>query len=376
MLSSVEYITIRGYKSIRSIDKLALRHINILIGCNGSGKSNFIGAFSFLNAIRRGQLRNFVGQQGGAENLLHFGSKVTERIEIEVSFNDGLNGYEIALVPTAGDLLHVDRERCWYWDRERYPAPYDKLLAGPGTEAAISLPQSRTAGWVQARLESWRVYHFHDTSASSPMKKTARVDDNRFLRPDGSNLPAYLYLLRQRYASEYASIRQVVRHVAPFFDDFELDPLELDPTQIRLEWRHRDTDRYFSADSLSDGTLRFICLATLFLQPARLAPSVILLDEPELGLHPYAIAKLSALMKSASHERQVIVSTQSSLLLDHFEPEDVLVADLAEGATQLRRLESAGLEQWLDEYSLGQLWEKNQFGGRPGDAAIAGPGRG
>jgi predicted ATPase len=134
---------------------------------------------------------------------------------------------------------------------------------------------------------------------------------------------------------------------------------------IKLEWKHKNSDLYFDASSLSDGTLRFIALTTLFLQPKECLPSVILVDEPELGLHPYAIEMLASLIRPASNNAQVIVSTQSSLLLDHLDPEDVLVANRVDGGTQITRLESAPLVEWLKDYSLGQLWEKNEFAGRP-----------
>lgn len=197
------------------------------------------------------------------------------------------------------------------------------------------------------------------------MRKTAKVDDNAFLRADGSNLAAFLYRLKHQNEASYQLIRGTVQLVAPFFDDFELKPRQLKPDDIRLEWRHRRSDQYFDASSLSDGTLRFIVLATLFLQPTALRPSVILVDEPELGLHPYAIELLAALVKQAATDTQVIVSTQSSLLLDHFEPADVLVARRQDGGTELTRLDAEPLQKWLEEYSLGQLWEKNEVGGRP-----------
>jgi predicted ATPase len=198
------------------------------------------------------------------------------------------------------------------------------------------------------------------------MRKTAKVDDNNFLREDGSNLAAFLYYLREREADSYRLIQRTVQRVAPFFDDFQLKPLKLKPDDIKLEWRHKNSDQYFDTSSLSDGTLRFIALATLFLQPELYRPSVILVDEPELGLHPYAIEMLASLIRQAAVNTQVIVSTQSSLLLDHFEPEDVLVANRVDGGTHLTRLESSQLRKWLGEYSLGQLWEKNEFAGRPG----------
>ena len=156
-----------------------------------------------------------------------------------------------------------------------------------------------------------------------------------------------------------------MQRVAPFFEDFRLEPLNLKPDDIKLEWRHKGSDQYFDASSLSDGTLRFIALATLFLQPSGYRPSVILVDEPELGLHPYAIEMLASLIRQASVDTQVIVSTQSSLLLDHFEPDDVLVANRVAGGTQITRLDAAPLAAWLEDYSLGQLWEKNEFRGRP-----------
>ena len=197
------------------------------------------------------------------------------------------------------------------------------------------------------------------------MRKTAKVDDNDFLRPDGSNLASFLYYLREKEETSYSLIRRTIQRVAPFFDDFRLKPVRLSPDDIKLEWKHKNSDQYFDASSLSDGTLRFITLTTLFLQGKEHLPSVVLVDEPELGLHPYAITMLASLIRQASKDTQVIVSTQSSLLLDHFDPEDVLVANRVGSATTIERLEPAQLFNWRDDYSLGQLWEKNEFSGRP-----------
>lgn len=367
-MPELEVISVTGFKSIASIEKLKLNAINVLIGPNGSGKSNFIEVFSFLHAIREGQLQDYVARAGGADKVLHFGSKVTQAIEIHISFQEKINQYEISLEATETDQLYPRSEVAYFWgDRKRHPQPYSKELNPRGAEAGISDPHSSgTANFVRHHLGSWRLYHFHDTSSSSPMKKTADVNDNRFLRPDGSNLAAFLYFLKLKYETTYSIIRRTVQRVAPFFDDFLLEPQRLNPDKIRLEWRHKGSDSYFDASSLSDGSLRFIALATLFLQPEDLRPSVILVDEPELGLHPYAVTMLASLVKQASLETQVIVSTQSPLLLDQFQPEDVLVADRVGGGTQFTRLESTRLEAWLENYSLGQLWEKNEFGGRPG----------
>ena len=366
-MAALDWITVEGFKSIKRIERLALRPINVLIGPNGSGKSNFIGVFSFLREIRAGRLREYVTRSGGADKTLHFGSRSTAELKLHVSFGGEVDQYEITLGTADPDALVPLCETCVGTGHE---LPATAGSAGGYPEAWISHRETHELDpefvhRLRGHLDSWRVYHLHDTSSTSPIKKTADVDDNRFLRHDGANLAAFLYFLSHKHEDAHDLIRRTVRLVAPFFDDFQLEPQALNQDKIRLEWRHMGSEAYFNASSLSDGTLRFIALATLLLQPASLRPSVILLDEPELGLHPYAITMLASLVKQASVETQVVLATQSTLLLDHFRPEDVLVADRVDGGTQLTRLDGTALEQWLQDYSLGQLWEKNHFGGRP-----------
>lgn len=238
-----------------------------------------------------------------------------------------------------------------------------------GKEAGISNSQlnRNTGAWIRTRLDRWRVYHVHDTSVNSPLRRTAKVDDNEFLRADGSNLSAFLYRLQETPAFKPSLdlIRKTLQRVAPFFEDFLLRPDNINPEIIKLAWKHKNSEKYFGASSFSDGTLRFIALATLFLQPKELRPSVILVDEPELGLHPSAITLLASIIRQASKETQIIASTQSSLLLDHFSPEDVLITERTEAGTKFSRLDPSELETWLEDYSLGQLWEKNELGARP-----------
>ena len=366
--NALDYITIQGFKSIASIEKLPLRPINVVIGANGSGKSNFIGVFDLLHEIQEGRLRDYVEKAGGADKVLHFGSKTTKEICIRLKFANESALFELKLAPTSDDGLFLSGEGVSLIIEGYEDGDFGLVLDSreEGREAAISDQKRRgVAEWVVKRLSRWRVYHLHDTSFSSPMRKTSNVDDNRFLRPDGANLPAFLYLLREKHQASYDLIVRTVQMAAPFFDDFRLDPTELNPEYIKLEWRHNKSDQTFGASSLSDGTLRFIALTTLFLQPEQYQPSLILVDEPELGLHPYALGLLASLIRQASVTTQVIVSTQSSPLLDHFDPEDVLVADRVDGGTKLTRLESDRLKKWLEDYSLGQLWEKNELGGAP-----------
>jgi predicted ATPase len=365
-MAELDTITVKGFKSIAALDELKLGNINVLIGPNGSGKSNFIGVFAFLHAIGEGYLEDYVAKAGGASNVLHFGPKVTERLEIHISFQGGANQYKIELRATETDQLFPSQEMVYFWDKARHEKPSVQAVILRDSKSGISDPKlGGVAAYVRRHLDRWRLYHFHDTSATSPMKRTADLNDNRYFRPDGSNLAAFLYYLRERHSGSYGLIRKTVQRVAPFFDDFVLEPSKLNPDKIRTEWRHKNSESYFDAAALSDGSLRFIALTTLFLQPQEYRPSVILVDEPELGLHPYAITLLASLVKQASLETQVILSTQSPLLLDYFQPEDVLVADRIEGGTQLTRLDPIKLADWLKDYSLGQLWEKNEIGGRP-----------
>jgi predicted ATPase len=301
-MAALDYITIQGFKSIGRIEKLELARTNILIGSNGSGKSNFIGAFSFLHAIREGRLQRYVAEAGGAERLLHFGSRSTDQVRLEIGLRTvNRYRYEVTLIPTDIDELVSFSESVWY-----YAEPDDtwtsRHLSHNGKEAGISRtpldePMSRH---VWDLLSKWRVYHFHDTSSTSPMKKNGEINDNRSFRSDAANLAPYLFFLADKHPEEYGLIRRVVQRVTPFFDDFKLTPLLLNEDKIRLEWRHADSDAYFDASSLSDGTLRFIALATLLIQPVQLRPSVILIDEPELGLHPFAITMLASLINQAA----------------------------------------------------------------------------
>lgn len=345
-------ISIEGFKSIARIDHLPLHPINVLIGANGSGKSNFIGVFSLLRAVREDTLNTYVERSGGADRILHFGSKVTRKLSVAVAFHGG-GSFEARLEVAEDDRLMVT-----------FGGALGSIVMGrPGHTGLLE--------FARDQLDRFRVYHFHDTSRTAPIKRTTDLHDNRYLREDGSNLAAFLYRLQQKEEASYRMVVCTVRLVAPFFEDFVLEPQALNEDKIRLAWRHRGSDAYFDASSLSDGSLRFIALATLLLQPTELQPHVILLDEPELGLHPYAITLFGSLVRQCSLKRQVVVATQSPTLLDHFEPEQVLVADRVDGRTELKRLDRDRLVTWLEDYSLGQLWEKNEIGGRPAREALS-----
>jgi len=366
----VETVEIRGYKSIRELDQFDLRRLNLLVGANGAGKSNFIGFFRLLAALAREELKRTIALAGGAERVLFLGRERVDAIRATVTFGD--RGYQISLVPTqeSGLLVELDgfllaQELGPSGTVTRYERESQLKRRFEAAEArSFHDPYDKHLNIVYRSLRSWVVYHFHDTSDGAPVKTRGDVVDGEVLREEGDNLAAFLYAMQHRSPAHYKKIVDTVRLVAPFFDRFHLEPLADNPNQTQLRWYQRGSDRIFHAGQLSDGTLRFICLATVLLQPD--PPATILLDEPELGLHPYALQLLGGMLVSTSHRTQLIVSTQSAALLNDVEPEDVIVVERGEDeASTFRRLKRNDLAVWLAEYTLGELWQKNVLGGRP-----------
>jgi len=351
-------LVLRGYKSIAECE-IKLGRLNVLIGANGAGKSNFIGFFRLINRILDQQLQVAVSDAGGPDALLHFGRKKTEELNAELYF--GNNGYRFTLRPTQDNRMMFAHEALWWNMRgDWHPSSGHfetrfKENAWYGLIWRYSVPAMR----------SWRLYHFHDTSRSALVKQVHGINDNEYLRDDARNLAAFLYRLKQHHESHYKRIVKAIQLVAPFFGDFHLRPTVDNKEKIQLEWTEAGQDIPFTASALSDGTLRFICLATVLLQPEEFVPAAVLIDEPELGLHPFAITVLAGLMKSASQRHQLIISTQSVELVNEFDAEDLIVADKRGQATVLRRLDTEALRGWLEEYNLGDLWKKNLLGGRP-----------
>jgi predicted ATPase len=358
-------IRIEGFKSIKSLgdDGLKLGRLNVMIGPNGAGKSNMIGAFRLLDLMLKGRLQEYVGRQGGAARILHHGPKITKSVNMKFDFDS--NGYSFELIPTNDDRLIFSEEIPHF---EGYANPRKGHSFGAGHLEALlpDAPRSKEVSrYVIRAVSNWIVFHFHDTSDLAPPKRIQKIDDNRSLKADASNLAAFLYRLLTAHKSEYQRIVEAIRLVAPYFDDFILAPLATNPSDVKLEWRQKGSDSYFDGAALSDGTLRFICLATLLLQPFALMPSLILIDEPELGLHPSALTLLAEMIQATSKSRQILLATQSPTLLDHFQADDVIVVEQRNGASIFKRLDSTGLTSWLEEYALGELWLKNEIGGRP-----------
>ena len=374
-MAAVDRVTVRGFRSIRVLEDFELRGLNVLVGANGAGKSNLIGVFRMLSEFARERLQLFVRREGNADALLFGGRRRTSRIEVELSFNGTDHRYALALEPvadglaTARDLISSDVPQAYAGVAASGAgssiAEVASIPYGGHPEAPASpIDDGEFAAYVFPEMRDWRVYHFHDTSEVAGMRASQAVRDNLRLKPDGANLGPFLRLLRERHPYEHREIVDAVRLVAPFFGGFVYRK-DVDE-YMELEWYHvDDADTPLRPMQLSDGTLRFMCLATLLLQPTALQPRLILIDEPELGLHPFGLALVAEILESVSKTRQIIVSTQSADLVSEFRPEDVVVVNRRDGESVFERLDSDELQDWLKEYSLGQLWKTEVVGGGP-----------
>jgi predicted ATPase len=363
----ISRIKINGFKSFKELD-LKIEGLNIFIGANGAGKTNFIRLFRLFGEIVSGRFQKAVEDLGGASALPYGGAKKTKEIQIEAFFNK--NGYKCTWEPSGNDRLIFTEEIAWFHGAG-HDYPYNVHLGGSSDSGLRRTAKNKAvAEVVLETMEAWKVYHFHDTSDSAAVKAMGDLYDDQSLASDASNLAAFLNRLKnesdEKGQRAYNKIRRTVQLVAPFFDDFVLVPRGKNEDKILLQWRDKSSDQLLGPDSLSDGTLRFICLCTLLLQPE--PPHTILIDEPELGLHPYAISVLAGLLRTTSKRSQIIATTQSVPLVNQFEAEDIIVIDRIDGPSQVRRLTKEDISAWIDEYAdfgIGDLWEKNIIGGRP-----------
>ena len=366
---SLQRIRIKGFRSIKEMD-LQLGPRNVLIGANGAGKSNFIAFLELLRELMAGRLQRHIAETAGAAANLHFGPKKTPRLEAEIEFKVGRSTgtYRMVLSYRRDDLLFFEQETLSFQQEgEKRPEIVELGTGHRETqirgEAAKGESMAKT---LHDLLSRCHVYHFHDTSPTARIKQGVYAGDDQWLLPDAANLAAMLFRLKssRKTGTVYRRIVGMIQQVAPFFEDFVLRP-QKHSRNVTLKWRHRKSERIFGPHQISDGTLRAMCLIFLLLQPREDLPILIAVDEPELGLHPYALHVVASLFGKASHHAQLLIGTQSSAFLDHFESEDVVIVEREDEASQFERPDPDKLEIWLEDYSLGEIWEKNVFGGGP-----------
>ena len=369
-MQMLKRIRVAGWKSIKD-QTIDLTPPTVVIGANGSGKSNLFSLLKMLNAMFGNipSFRNHVARSGFADSLLHYGVRQTPVAEMELTFTteNGETSYFARWAAAArGELIFIEERVQFHRMGHREP---DLLDLGAG-HSETNLPRAaddgnQTAVITLSLLRRCRLFHFHDTSDQSAARNPCALEANRFLFPDAGNLAAMLYLFRQRHPTAYRRITATVRQMVPDFDGFVLEPSQLNEKQILLNWTHKGREYEFGPHQLSDGSLRLIALATLLLQPAEKLPLLIALDEPELGLHPSALEVLAQISRATSEHAQLLFATQSSVFLDHFEPEEIIVVNSRSGGSEFVRLDAEKLAVWLADYTLGEVWEKNVFGGGP-----------
>lgn len=373
---AITRIRVQGYRSLRDVT-LEPGRVTVLIGPNSAGKSNLLSFLQMISVLLDGNLSHFVAERGGASVVLHYGPKTTSEISFRLDFEQesSRSDYSARLGYAAGDKLSFASESATHCAPG---AEEETYLIGRGhNESGLALllfeashPALEAAAWWLQRMS---FYHFHDTSMTSSLRQNSTGDDYYYLKSDGRNLAAFLYrLMRSSKPDDRAAWRRInllVRRVAPAVVELAPQPTipgddPSQPKSVQLRWKD-DRGEIFGVDALSDGSLRAIALVAALAQPESTLPAFISIDEPELGLHPAALALLAGLVRSVSSRCQVVLATQSPTLLDHFSAEDVVVVERTEGATTLRKLDTEQLQAWLAEYSLSELYDKNVLGGRP-----------
>ena len=367
-MQMLKRIRLKGWKSIRD-QSITLNPLTVLIGANGSGKSNLLSFIAMFADIFSSEprMRSYVGVNGTASSLLHYGTRETKSIDIELAFetSNGELRYATRWIPTLGGGLVFEDERIEVLHDK---SSIDQVISLGSGHAETNLVESADSGNSIARtclglLRGCRVFHFHNTSPRSEMRYPSYVEVNRFLQPEANNLASLLYLYKQKHPIAYRRITILVQRIMPGFEQFILEQSKLNETMVALKWKQSNRDYEFGPHQFPDGALRSIALSVLLMQPTKDLPNLIGLDEPELGLHPRALELFSEMAISTSANAQVIIATQSSRLLDYFDPESILVADRIDGATEFNNLDVKKLDVWLEKYSLGELWERNYLGG-------------
>ena len=368
VLERIESIHVKGFRSLADVKLDNIPNPMVLLGANGTGKSNVLRFFEMLRETYQHGLTRFVLRRGGADDQLFGGQRETTRIHACVRFrtSPGVNDLSFSLSCNDGDRLAIENEE-FRFEPDDGRGGYSYGPHDAGFESVFCKIVPSPGGHPRAKaaigfLRDCALYQFHDTSRDAPIKKRWDVEDSHRLLEHGGNLGPILLRLREHHPTKYGLICRRIRLVLPEFDDFQLEE-EYGKTILR--WRGKNTDKTLGAHLTSDGSLRVFCLLTLLSLPDEVLPRIILLDEPELGLHPFATSLISSMVKSLSRRCQVIVATQSPHFVDAFGLDEIVVLEMRDGKTEAKRFKEEDFSQWLDDHTSGQLWWSNLLGGYP-----------
>jgi predicted ATPase len=378
----IKRIKIHGFKSLKEID-FELRPLNVLIGPNNGGKTNFLDFFAFLSEAAHEQLQDAIARRGGFHSLVFAGyadpknQKLFWEIQCETPIVENPRiSYKTTLTSTLSfpPGTKVEEESLGGQDlgvRKRPFSDLEKILAG---HKILEKPKLKEEELVIAQepkelvefmfrdyMRSWTIYEF-STAENSPLRREQSLKADIRISPTGDNLASVLHNLREQgqYREAYNEIIKTLKAAFPAFKDLHF-PSGGGEGKIIIRWEE-GFRRDFSANVLSDGVLKFLCLATLLLSSD--PPDIICIDEPEIGLHPGLIGLVAEMLVAASEKTQLIVATHSPQLITHLKPEDVVVVERENGATVLKRLPAEQLQSWLRDFTLGELWLTGVIGGR------------
>ena len=369
VLERIESVHIKGFRSLADVRLDRIPNPMVLLGTNGAGKSNVLRFFEMLKEMAHLRLGEFTLRQGGSDDQLFGGARLTQRIEATVFFRTTLGRSRVMFVLQHAhpDQMTITGEQFRSLDPEDsendavylffdQPVGYESAFVQESGSSTADMRLRKAAGL----LADCAHYQFHDTSDCAPVKTRWDVEDNHRLLGHGGNLASVLLSLQKNEARRFDLICKQIALVVPDFNGFQ--NVEHYGKTI-LRWRSKATGKTIGAHLTSDGSLRCFQLVTLLNLPDALLPRIVLLDEPELGLHPAAVALISQMVKSLAGRRQVIVATQSPHFVDAFGLKEVVVLELRDGRTEATKPDPSRFSRLLKDYSTGELWWKGVLGG-------------
>lgn len=372
-------ISIKGFRRLANV-QLELRPLSVLIGANGIGKTSVLDVFSLLASSAQGSLNVALGELGGLSALITYDSadELALGISMEIEKDAQTQSYSLAIQPRghsyiiAEEVLHQVHGPFEYNSVEshggdvRYHEKGEVIRPtwdhNPLETSLAQVP--KVFLWPEdfrRRLASSTFYHALDVEPRSPVRLPQPMRPAGLPGKNGEDLIPCLYYLREANRDRFEAIEDSLHAVFPDFERLDFPPVAAGT--LALVWRDRRFSKPLYADQLSEGMLRFLWLVTLLQSPD--LPTVTLIDEPEVSLHPELLNLLADLFREASQHTQLVVATHSDRLVRFLKPSEVVAFDSAnDGMAKLTWADKLDLEEWLAEYSLDEVWSRGLMGGR------------
>ena len=382
--SSVRFgqLAVQGFRRLNDV-RLSLRPLSVMIGANGTGKTSVLDVLALLASSAQARLSSSLSDLAGLANILTYerAEELGLQITMQVPGHEPLQ-YSLCLRPQG--LAHVIREEQLSQKRKPHPTPflhinsferdvryYDpdkkKLLPPSWEHNSLETSLAQVPKMFQEpedfrrRLASSTFYHVLNVDPRSPVRLPQSMGPAELPGKNGEDLVSCLFYLRETNRNRFEAIEDSLRAAFPRFERLDFPPVAAGT--LALAWRERGFSKPLYTHQLSEGTLRFLWLTTLLQSPGLTA--LTLLDEPEVSLHPELLSLLADQLREASQRTQIIVATHSDTLIRFLKPEEVVVLDSADdGMTKLTRADELDLDQWLEDYSLDELWRNGRLGAR------------